>query len=77
MKLWLLNPDSPYHTDGGGIHGFTVPDLNIDVRVQPESNMLVEIPASAPGEYDFYCDTCCGGSENPAMWGVLRVVGTA
>ncbi|MFQ5880207.1 MAG: cupredoxin domain-containing protein [Dehalococcoidia bacterium] len=75
--LWLVNPDSPYHIDGGGVHGFTVPDLGIDVRVKPRSNQLVEIPAAKPGEYSFYCDTCCGGKESPAMQGVLRIGGGA
>jgi len=72
--VWLVNPDSSLHTDGGGVHGFTVPDLDIDVKVQPESTELVTLPLSAaPGEYRFYCDTCCGGKENPAMNGVIRV----
>ena len=73
VLLRLVNPDSPYHADGGGVHGFTVPQLGIDVRVPPRSTMDVELPAAAPGDYPFYCDTCCGGKENPFMWGVLKV----
>jgi len=33
----------------------------------------VTIPAAAPGEYAFYCDTCCGGKDNPAMQGILKI----
>jgi hypothetical protein len=32
----LINPDSPHHTDGGGVHQFAVPGLGLDVKVQPE-----------------------------------------
>jgi heme/copper-type cytochrome/quinol oxidase subunit 2 len=28
---------------------------------------------AAPGEYDIYCDTCCGGKESPTMHGTLLV----
>lgn len=72
-RLRLVNPDSPYHTDGGGVHGFTVPDLAVDVEVPPRSVMEIALPAAPPGEYRFYCDRCCGGKDNPSMWGVLRV----
>ena len=72
-RLRLVNPDSPYHADGGGVHGFTVPELGIDVRIPPRSTMELVLPAARPGEYLFYCDTCCGGKENPFMQGVLRV----
>jgi heme/copper-type cytochrome/quinol oxidase subunit 2 len=26
-----------------------------------------------PGDYDFWCDSCCGGKESPTMHGILRV----
>lgn len=72
-RLLIVNPDNSGHSDGGGVHGFTVPGLGIDVRVPPLTNMIVTIPAAEPGEYAFYCDTCCGGKENPSMRGVLTV----
>ena len=73
VRLRIVNPDSSHHSDGGGVHGFTIVALGIDARVQPETTSVVTIPATAPGDYAFYCDTCCGGKENPAMRGVLRV----
>lgn len=73
LRLLIVNPDSSHHSDGGGVHQFAVPALGIDVKVPPETNMLVTLPASGPGEYAFYCDTCCGGKENPTMQGVLKV----
>lgn len=69
----LVNPDTRFHTDGGGVHQFASPELGVDVKVQPESEAVVEIPASKPGTYAFYCDVCCGGKENPAMRGTIVV----
>lgn len=73
VRVRIVNPDSSRHSDGGGVHGFTIVALGIDARIQPESTSVVTIPAAAPGDYTFYCDTCCGGKENPAMRGVLKV----
>lgn len=73
IRLRIVNPDSSHHSDGGGIHGFTIVALGLDERVQPESTKVVTIPAAVPGEYAFYCDTCCGGKENPSMQGVLKI----
>ena len=67
----LINPDSSFHTDGGGVHQFAAPELGVDVKFQPESEAVVEIPASQPATYTFYCDVCCGGKENPAMRGAV------
>ena len=72
-RLMLINPDNSMHSDGNGIHEFAVPKLGIDVKVPPQTNAIVTIPAAEPGEYAFYCDTCCGGKENPSMQGVIKV----
>lgn len=73
VRLMLVNPDDSMHSDGGGVHGFTVPKLGIDLQVPPLTNMVITLPAAEAGDYAFWCDTCCGGKENPAMQGVLRV----
>lgn len=73
VTLRLVNPDSPYHTDGGGVHQFAVPALGVDVKVAPRSSAQVTLPAAPPGTYTFYCDTCCGGKENPSMQGAIVV----
>ena len=69
----LINPDSSHHTDGGGVHQFAVPGLGLDVKVQPESDKVFTIQAAKAGAYDFYCDVCCGGKENPSMQGKIVV----
>ena len=73
VRVRIVNPDNSHHTDGGGVHGFTVQSLGIDARIRPETTAVVTIPAAAPGDYPFYCDTCCGGKENPSMQGVLKI----
>jgi cytochrome c oxidase subunit II len=69
----LVNPDSAYHMDGGGVHQFAVPALGLDIKVQPKSEQVFTIPAAKPGTYAFYCDVCCGGKENPSMQGTIVV----
>ena len=62
------------HADGGGVHSFHIDSLNVHQKVQPESDLVFSFTApTTPGTYDFYCDTCCGGKENPAMHGILTV----
>jgi cytochrome c oxidase subunit II len=73
LRLRIVNPDNSHHSDGGGVHGFTILALGVDERVQPETTKVVTIPAASAGEYPFYCDTCCGGRENPSMQGVLKI----
>ena len=69
----LVNPDSLYHTDGGGVHQFAAPELDLDVKIQPKSEQVFTIAAAKPGTYAFYCDVCCGGKANPSMQGTIVV----
>ena len=73
LRVRIVNPDNSHHSDGGGVHGFTVVALGVDARIAPETTSVVTIPAAEPGDYAFYCDTCCGGKENPSMQGVLKI----
>ncbi len=71
----LVNPDSQFHTDGGGWHQFRIEKLGVDVRIAPKSDRSQVFAGLAPGTYEFYCDICCGGKENPSMRGVIEVTG--
>lgn len=75
LKLEFVNPDSQFHTDGGGWHQFRIDALNIDIRMPPRTRQAVVLGELPVGTYEFYCDVCCGGRENPAMRGVLEVTG--
>lgn len=74
VRIDLVNRDTSMHSDGGGVHSFHIDSLNVHQTVQPLSDLVFEFTApTTPGTYDFYCDTCCGGKENPQMHGRLTV----
>ena len=73
VTLRIDNPDSRFHAAGAGMHQFAVEELGIDARIEPESSLLVTIPATEAGTYTFYCDICCGGKASPSMLGTLVV----
>lgn len=75
VTINLINPDNSHHTDGGGVHNFvlTAGLANLNVTVQPESQKVFTFTPTQIGEYHWYCDSCCGGRENPGMHGILIV----
>lgn len=73
ITIQLVNPDNSAHSDGGGWHQFASDELDFDYKLSPESSKTIELRVDQPGEYEFYCDICCGGRENPAMQGKLII----
>jgi len=75
VTINLINPDNSHHTDGGGKHNFILTSglANLNITVQPESQEVFTFTPTQKGEYHWYCDICCGGSENPNMHGTLIV----
>lgn len=74
VNIDLIDPDSSMHSDGGGVHSFHIDALNVHEKVQPLTDLVFSFQApTAPGTYGYYCDTCCGGKENPSMNGTLTV----
>lgn len=75
VTINLINPDNSHHTDGGGIHNFMLAAglAKVNISVQPESQKVFTFTPTQPGEYHWYCDSCCGGRENPNMHGTLIV----
>ena len=74
VKVELSSMDTSMHSDGGGWHQFAIDALDIDFKVGPLSSQVFEFTAPATaGTYDWYCDICCGGKENPSMQGKLTV----
>lgn len=75
VNLDFWNEDNAMHLDGGGVHTFIMPEYhNIYVKIPAEARQAFTFTApTTPGDYDFYCDTCCGGKESPTMHGTLRI----
>jgi plastocyanin len=67
------NTDASMHLTNG-VHSLVSDTLNVHFALPAQSRKTIEITApTAPGDYDFWCDSCCGGKDNPKMHGTLRV----
>ena len=78
VKLdWWTN-DAAQHLQGG-VHTMISDELGIHEELPAagpsgESRRLVAFTAPMKtGEYDIYCDTCCGGKASPTMHGKIVV----
>jgi hypothetical protein len=78
LKLdWWTN-DAAMHLQGG-VHTMISEELGIHEELPAagtsgESRRLVAFTAPLKtGEYDIYCDTCCGGKASPTMHGKIVV----
>ena len=69
--------DAAIHLDGG-MHTMVAPDLDLNEALPAESRRAVSwtVP-NKPGTYDVYCDSCCGGKDNPQMHGKIIVESAA
>jgi hypothetical protein len=73
LQIELWTTDAAVHLQGG-VHTMISEELGIYEELPAESRRTVTLRMpSAPGDYDIYCDTCCGGKASPTMHGVLRV----
>ncbi len=73
LELWTT--DAAPHLQGG-VHTFIADELGIREELPAESRRVIRFTApSTPGDYDVYCDTCCGGRASPTMHAILRVEG--
>lgn len=75
LTVTFINTDNPFHTDGGGWHQFRAEALGVDVKIPPGSQRTVTLRNLPAGTYEFYCDICSGGKDNPSMRGILEVTG--
>ncbi|MBI4338248.1 MAG: cupredoxin domain-containing protein [Chloroflexi bacterium] len=73
VTLRLVNRDNGFHTDGGGWHQLASDELGIDWKVGPLKTQEFTFTPTKSGTFQFYCDICCGGRENPYMQGTLEV----
>lgn len=73
ITLRLVNKDNRFHSDGGGWHQFAIDELEVNVKVAPLKTREFTFTPARSGSFQFYCDVCCGGRQNPAMVGTLTV----
>jgi cytochrome c oxidase subunit II len=72
LELWTT--DSALHLDRG-VHTLISDELAIYEELPADSRRIVTLNLpDTTGDYDIYCDTCCGGRLSPSMHGILRVV---
>jgi plastocyanin len=69
---WWTQDASMHLTNG--VHTMIAPDLGLREELPAESRRSVgwAVP-NKPGTYDVYCDSCCGGAENPQMHGKIVI----
>jgi heme/copper-type cytochrome/quinol oxidase subunit 2 len=73
VTIRLRSLDNQFHIDGGGKHQFAVDELGVNIIAPPLGVAEATFTPTEPGEYEFYCDICCGGRANPTMVGKLIV----
>jgi len=80
MTEFLFNPEATQVAAGGTLlvtnsdmftHDFTLDEFNIAVTIGPGSETLVDIPAAAPGTYDYVCTLHSDGESG--MLGTLTI----
>jgi cytochrome c oxidase subunit II len=73
LTLDWWNEDASMHLENG-VHTLVSDTMNLHLELAAQSRKTVTITAPmAPGDYDFWCDSCCGGKDNPKMHGKLHV----
>jgi cytochrome c oxidase subunit 2 len=73
VTLDWWNTDGAMHLQGG-VHTLVSEALGVRLELPAESRRVVTLTAPlTPGDYDFWCDSCCGGKDSPTMHGILRV----
>ncbi len=73
ITLDWWNTDGAMHLEGG-VHTMVSDKLGIRLELPAESRKTVTITAPmSQGDYDFWCDSCCGGKDNPQMHATLKV----
>jgi plastocyanin len=65
--------DAAMHLQGG-VHTMIAPDLGLHEELPAESRRAVSwMVPNKPGTYDVWCESCCGGKDNPQMHGKIVV----
>ena len=69
---WSNEDDASMLTNG--VHTLVSDSLHVRLELPAQSTRTVRLTAPmTPGDYDFWCDACCGGKDTPKMHGTLHV----
>lgn len=81
-KKWKFDPDQIIVNKGERIklsiksidvaHGFSLPDFDINTRLEPGETKVVEFIANKAGTFSFFCSVYCGSGHSD-MKGTLIV----
>lgn len=73
LTLDWWNTDGAIHLEDG-VHTLVSDELGIRYELPAQARRTITIAApTKPGDYDFWCDSCCGGEASPTMHATLRV----
>lgn len=73
LTLDWWNTDGAMHLENG-VHTMVSDALKVRFELPAESRETITLTApTAPGDYDFWCDSCCGGKGSQTMHGTLHV----
>lgn len=67
------NTDGAMHLENG-VHTMVSDSLGIRYQLAAQSKETISFKApDKPGAYDYWCDSCCGGKDNPGMHARIEV----
>ncbi len=67
------NADGAMHLENG-VHTMVSDALGIRFELPARSHKTIALKApDRPGDYDYWCDSCCGGKDNPGMHARIEV----
>jgi cytochrome c oxidase subunit 2 len=73
LTLDWWDEDAAMHLTNG-VHTMVSDKFPVNLSLPAQSRKTVTVTApTTPGDYDFWCDSCCGGKDNPKMHGTLHV----
>ncbi len=82
VKQWAFDPSEIRVKQGETVrlkvksidvaHGFSLPDFNVDERLEPGTEVAVEFVANKKGTFTFFCSVLCGQGHKD-MKGALVV----
>lgn len=69
---WWTTDAAPHLANG--VHTLISDSMNLHLSLKAQSKETIQITAPMqPGDYDFWCDSCCGGKDSPDMHGTVEV----